>query len=170
MQTIATIGYEGAAPDSFDAVLMRARVELVVDVRAIAISRRPGFSKSALSERLKYRGMAYIHLRGLGDPKPGREAARAGNTALFRKIFGEHLGTPDAQRDFEILRRLVSERRIALLCFEADALSCHRTIVANRIAKSENMSILHLKVEPGPVVDRGRTRTNNNSREGLAAA
>jgi uncharacterized protein (DUF488 family) len=170
MKTIATIGYEGATPEAFDATLKRAGVELVVDVRAVAISRRRGFSKTALANRLIGNGLAYVHLRGLGDPKPGREAARAGDLALFREIFGEHLNTPAAQLDLQSLRKLAAGRRVALLCYEAEADACHRTIVANSIAKLGNLAIVHLRVERGQSASGGRVRANHRSREGLAAA
>jgi uncharacterized protein (DUF488 family) len=170
MTAIATIGYEGATPEAFDAVLERAKVDVVVDVRAVAISRRRGFSKTALSERLRSIGLDYVHLRGLGDPKPGREAARAGDMALFRQIFGAHMATDIAQVDLEALRSLVVDRKVALLCYEANAADCHRTIVANAIAKLGNLTILHLKVEQGRTVTGGRARTDNHSGEGLAAA
>jgi uncharacterized protein (DUF488 family) len=170
MNDIATIGYEGAAPDAFDAALEEAGVELVVDVRAMAISRRRGFSKTLLSARLRSNGLDYIHLRGLGDPKLGREAARAGNMPLFRKIFSEHLETATALQDLETLRILVTARRVVLLCYEADATTCHRTIVANRLAKCANLSIVHLRVDRGHTTSSGRSRADHHSRQGLAAA
>jgi len=170
MTTIATIGYEGATPEAFDAALELASVDMVVDVRAVAISRRRGFSKTALSDRLRGIGLDYVHLRGLGDPKPGREAARAGDMALFREIFGAHMATDVAKVDLEALRVLVAERKVALLCYEADAAGCHRTIVADAIAKHGNLSILHLRVEQGRAVAGGRSRADNRSGEGLAAA
>lgn len=170
MMTITTIGYEGASPEAFDAALTAAGIDLVVDVRAVAISRRPGFSKTALSDRLRRHGVDYAHLRGLGDPKPGREAARAGDMLLFQKIFNEHMVTPSAQTDLKALRALVSDKRVALLCYEADAAGCHRAIVANAIAKPGNLAIVHLRVEQGRTANGGRSRTDDHSREGLAAA
>lgn len=170
MNAIATIGYEGATPDAFDAALLRAGVELVVDVRAVAISRKRGFSKTALSDRLRGIGFEYIHLRGLGDPKPGREAARAGDMPLFREIFDRHMATPAAKSELEKLLLLTSKMRVALLCYEADPDCCHRTIVANSIAKLGKMPILHLRVEQSGTSSSGRSRTDDHSGEGLAAA
>src|ERR1700751_6123716 len=97
---LATIGYEGASAEAFDATLENAGIELVVDVRAVAVSRRRGFSKSSLAARLEAAGLRYVHLRGLGDPKPGRDAARAGDLARFRAVFSAHLETEGAQGDF----------------------------------------------------------------------
>ena len=157
MQSITTIGYEGACPANFDAALAGAGVDLVVDVRAVAISRKAGFSKTALSERLRDRGLQYVHLRGLGDPKPGREAARAGDMALFRRIFGAHLATADAKADLARLQVLAATKTVALLCYEADAEGCHRSIVAKLVANAGNLSILHLTVEPERTAARGRS-------------
>jgi uncharacterized protein (DUF488 family) len=170
MKPIWTIGYEGASPEDFDATLRAAGIDVLIDVRAVAISRRPGFSKTALSDRVEGQGIAYLHLRGLGDPKPGREAARSGNMALFRTIFATHLSTPEAQIDLETLKAVAGKRRVALLCFESDAGGCHRTIVANEVANSGNVSIVHLAVERGRAAKDGQSRTDHHSGESLAAA
>jgi uncharacterized protein (DUF488 family) len=77
MKSLMTIGYEASQPDLFDATLLRRGVEVLVDVRAVALSRRRGFSKRALAERLEQQGISYLHLSNLGDPKPGRDAARS---------------------------------------------------------------------------------------------
>lgn len=170
MQNIATIGYEGATPTGFDAALKAAGIDLVVDVRAVAISRKAGFSKTILAERLRGHGLGYVHLRGLGDPKPGREAARAGNMPLFRQIFGAHLATAEAQADLARLQALTATKSVALLCYEADAEGCHRSIVAKLIANSGNLSIVHLSVEAGRATGSDRSRANDHSRQSLAAA
>ena len=78
MRVLATIGYERATLDDVIGRLKRAGVEIVLDVRAVAASRRAGFSKTLLSGSLKAAGIDYLHLRALGTPKPGRQAARAG--------------------------------------------------------------------------------------------
>jgi Protein of unknown function, DUF488 len=98
-----TIGYEGSRVEEFVAALRRAGVVTLIDVRDIPLSRKPGFSKSALAANLAAKGIAYVHLRGLGDPKPGREAARAGKYGLFRSIFGRHMTTDVARRDLELI-------------------------------------------------------------------
>ena len=170
MQTITTIGYEGASPADFDAALAAAGVNFVVDVRAVAISRKVGFSKTALSERLRGRGLGYIHLRGLGDPKAGRDAARAGEMDLFRQIYGEHLTTSAAKADLAKLQMLAPSNTVALLCYEADPEDCHRLTVAKLVAKSENLLIVHLSVETGRTRARGRSRADHHSCESMASA
>lgn len=169
MKPLTTIGYEGSQPEAFDDALLAAGVDVVVDVRAVAISRKRGFSKTALADRLRQRGMQYVHLRGLGDPKPGRDAARAGDFSAFQAIFGAHLHTQAAQSDLASLRALARSQRVALLCYEADAANCHRSIVAQLVATSEDLSIMHLRVDQGQN-GCGRARANHSPGEGLAAA
>jgi uncharacterized protein (DUF488 family) len=128
-----TIGYEGKTVDELLASLAEARVELLIDVRAVAASRRPGFSKTALAGALHERGIDYLHLRPLGTPKAGREAARKGRIAEMRTIFEEQLETPEAEVALARALDEAGERRAALLCFEAGADGCHRSIVAERM-------------------------------------
>jgi len=93
---IATIGYEGKTQAKMIEELKAAGVELVVDIRAVAASRRPGFSKTILGASLEAEGIGYEHLRGLGTPKAGRDAARSGRIAEMRAIFEAHLAEPQA--------------------------------------------------------------------------
>jgi uncharacterized protein (DUF488 family) len=133
---IATIGYEGKTQAQMIEELKAAGVELVVDVRAVAASRRPGFSKTILGASLDEAGIGYEHLRGLGTPKAGRDAARAGRTQEMRAIFEAHLAEPKAQVELARAQDLAAEKKIALLCFEARACDCHRAIVAERLCEA----------------------------------
>lgn len=167
--SILTIGYEGAQIDAFISTLLAAGVETVVDIRAVAVSRRKGFSKTALTEHVRKAGMNYIHFRDLGDPKPGREAARAGYYSEFRKIYASHLETDAAQLQLDQLAQLVRHERIALLCYESDATHCHRTMVAESLVKNQKSKIVHLRINTaGAVFDHQRTR--NHTRESMAPA
>src|SRR5258707_13508315 len=94
-----TIGYEQTPAKAVLDELEGAGVKLLVDVRAVAASRRPGFSKSQLAAGLDERGISYLHLRGLGTPKEGREAARGGKFPLLHRIYDAHLNTPQARGD-----------------------------------------------------------------------
>src|SRR5687768_1054410 len=96
MPALSTIGYEGKTLEEFLDELGSAGVEIVLDVRAVAASRRPGFSKTALAGALSERGIDYLHLRPLGTPAAGREAARAGRIAEMRAIYADQLETPEA--------------------------------------------------------------------------
>lgn len=130
---LATIGYERQTLPEVIARLKKAEVDVVVDVRAIAASRRPGFSKTMLAATLAEHGIDYVHLRQLGTPKEGRIAARAGRIAEMHKIFKRQLATPEAQSELAQATAIARERRAALLCFEAEASGCHRAIVAERV-------------------------------------
>jgi uncharacterized protein (DUF488 family) len=146
MLQLATIGYQGAAVSSFLDELKEAGVELLVDIRAVASSRRPGFAKTRLAANLEEVGIEYLHLRGLGTPSDGRAAARAGRHAEMREIFLEHLATPDAQAELEHLADIVrSGRRVCLLCFEADPAHCHRSMVAAALAERVPLGLNHLR-------------------------
>ena len=142
---VATIGYQGATVHTFLEALREAAVELLVDVRAVASSRRAGFSKSALAANLQGAGIDYLHLRDLGTPAPGRAAARAGRHTEMRRIFRTHLDTLAAQAALDALADIVgSGRRVCLLCFEADAAHCHRTLVADALAALVPLRVTHL--------------------------
>ncbi len=122
-----TIGYEGATQAELIAALRAAGVERVIDVRAVPLSRKPGFSKNVLAAGLKEAGIDYIHLKALGTPPAGREAARKGRMEEMRRIFADQLETPEAGVDAVRMIALAAERPSALLCFERDPAGCHRT-------------------------------------------
>ncbi|MEP6573172.1 MAG: DUF488 domain-containing protein [Gemmatimonadota bacterium] len=144
MTAIATIGYQAATVPSFLLALTDAGIELLVDIRAVASSRRPGFSKTALAANLQGAGIDYLHLRGLGTPAEGRAAARAGKHDIMRDIFLEHMETTAAQRELETLSELTSARRVCVLCFEADPAHCHRSIVVEALNHRRPLRVTHL--------------------------
>jgi len=136
MPELFTIGYEGADSDRFRMTLKDAGIRLLADVRAVALSRKRGFSKNVLREGLETEGIGYRHFRELGTPKPGREAARAGDAALMRRIFCDEVLATEAARDaLDSLAELAREQPICLLCFERDPAGCHRRIVAERLSE-----------------------------------
>lgn len=146
-----TIGYEGARIEDFVRTLLDAGVTTLLDVREVPISRKKGFSKSTLKDAVEAHGIRYLHLRGLGDPKPGRLAARAGNYDLFQRIFTQHMQTPEAQTELHIARTLALENIVCLMCFERDHCGCHRSIVARHLVPKTGLAIHNLAVEAKPV-------------------
>ena len=147
MRTIATIGYQAATMPSFLRALPDAKIDLLVDIRAVASSRRPGFSKTALAANLREAGIGYLHLRSLGTPAEGRAAARAGKHEVMREIFLEHMETPAARAELASLAELVEARRVCVLCFEADPAHCHRSIVASELGRVMPVRVNHLMPE-----------------------
>ncbi len=129
-----TIGYEGATMDEFLTALRDAGVERVIDVRALPLSRRPGFSKTPLRNALAEAGIDYVHLRALGTPAEGRTAARAGRKEDLERIYSGQLELPEAMVAAEEMKRLAAEKPSALLCFEREPACCHRTLLWQAVA------------------------------------
>ena len=130
-----TIGYEQTPQPAVLDALAEAKVHLLVDVRAVSASRRPGFSKTALANGLRERGIDYLHLRALGTPADGRQAARAGRIAEMRAIYADQLETAEAGLALEQALAEASSRPAALLCYERGAPDCHRSMLAQRMVK-----------------------------------
>lgn len=147
--SLATIGYEGALLDDFIATLKSSSIRMLIDVRELPISRRKGFAKRALSTALEAVDISYLHLKGLGDPKPGREAARAGDHAGFLKVFRAHMLTSAAGFDLAIAATHVASGGVCLMCFERDHTVCHRTLVAEAICATVPLRICHIGVRNG---------------------
>ena len=118
-------------------------------MRQLAISRRKGFAKRALSEALADAGIKYVHLRGLGDPKEGREAARAGRLDEFALVFGTHMESETAQADLQTAMHYAAEGGACLMCYERDHAGCHRSIVAKAISDKNGIGVRHLGVKNG---------------------
>jgi uncharacterized protein (DUF488 family) len=131
---IFTIGYEATTMGEFIAALQEAGVERVIDVRALPLSRRPGFSKSPLRASLAEAGIDYVHLKALGTPASGREAARAGRQADLEAIYAGQLELPEAMAQGAEMLELAAERPSALLCFERQPSGCHRTLLMAAVA------------------------------------
>jgi uncharacterized protein (DUF488 family) len=129
MPTIFTIGYEGVTQGELIAALRAAGVERVIDVRAVPLSRKPGFSKNILAAGLAEAGIAYVHLKALGTPPEGREAARKGRHDVLERVYAAQLETPEAAVQAAQMVELATEKPSALLCFERDPATCHRTLL-----------------------------------------
>lgn len=143
-----SIGYEQTTPSAFQAALERAKVDLLVDVRAVAASRRPGFSKGALSASVSQHGIAYVHLRALGTPKEGRLAARSGDAPELMRIYGAHLETPPAVAAFDELLALAPGHRLCLMCYERHVEGCHRLLLARMLCERLDLPATHLVADP----------------------
>jgi uncharacterized protein (DUF488 family) len=149
MTTLFTIGYEQATSDAVLGELQRAKIDLLVDVRAVAASRRPGFSKRQLAAGLDERGISYLHLRALGTPKEGRLAARGGHADEMYRIYEAHLTTADARNEMDELVSLMKPRqRLCLLCYERNPDECHRRRIAEVVRERTGAKVEHLLPPP----------------------
>jgi len=131
---IFTIGYEGTTMPEFISALQQAGVQRVIDVRALPLSRRPGFSKTPLRGALEEAGIEYVHLKALGTPAEGRTAARAGRHADLERIYAGQLELPEAMAQSAQMLELAAEKPSALLCFEREPQQCHRTLLLSAVA------------------------------------
>jgi uncharacterized protein (DUF488 family) len=131
---IFTIGYEGSTQPDLIAALQVAGVTRLIDVRAVPLSRKPGFSKTILANGLREAGIDYVHLKALGTPPEGREAARKGRHDVLERVYAGQLELPEAVVAAAQMLKLAEERPSALLCFERDPGGCHRTLLLDAVA------------------------------------
>jgi uncharacterized protein (DUF488 family) len=137
-----TIGYEQAKPAAVMRELKQAKIDLVVDTRAVAASRRPGFSKRQLAAALAEEGIGYVHLQKLGTPAEGRQAARAGDYDRLWKIYDKHIQQAESQQALgELLALIKSKKRIALLCYCRDPKTCHRSRIVAQVKKRARIKV-----------------------------
>ena len=137
---VFTIGYQGKRFNQIADTLTTHRVDLVIDVREIAWSRKPGFSKKKLSLALAERGIAYVHEPRLGSPRPLRVSYRETNDwNTFIRGFRVYLQSQSPLLQDKV--RELAAGRVCLLCFEAPASECHRSAVADALRPDEHLVI-----------------------------
>lgn len=144
---LLTIGYEGTTLAHVLDALRAARTELLIDVRAVASSRKPGFSKKLLAGSLADAGIEYLHLQALGTPKEGRLAVRAGHPEQMHAIYRAHVKGDRPQAELAQAIAAARGQRACLLCFERDHRDCHRTLVAEMIQAETGQKIVHLQAD-----------------------
>lgn len=142
--SISTIGYEGLDIDDFIKLLKLSEVETVVDIRELPLSRKRGFSKNGLREILEANGLSYRHIVALGCPKPIRNQYREdGDWSRYKRDFKRYLTSQHAV--VSELSAIAQESHCVLLCFEANYLMCHRSMVADAVNQKCGMQIEHLQ-------------------------
>lgn len=139
------MGYEGITIDTFITNLLDNNIDCLLDVRAIPFSRKPGFSKTQLAERLNSADIQYVHLAELGTPKDIRENLKSTHdyTAFFKKMDTYLDGKKDA---IEMAYNHAMNSTCCLMCFERLATQCHRKIVAEKIkaTNGDSLQITHI--------------------------
>ena len=141
--TILTIGYQQATQAAVLSALREAGVEVLADVRARPLSRKPGFSKTALKAAVEEAGMAYRHFRDVGTPPEGREAARRGDRETLAQVYAGQLELPEALAAMAELRALALEKRTCLLCYCREADKCHRSLLIKALL--EDFAVIDLE-------------------------
>jgi len=129
-RVVFSIGYEGRNPTDFVAALAKAGVTLLVDVRRLPLSRKSGFSKSALRSLVEGRGIGYEHRPELGPPMPVLQSYRQSKDwTEFRNSYLRHARThPGA---LEELGKMAESQTLCVMCLEADASRCHRGLLTS---------------------------------------
>jgi uncharacterized protein (DUF488 family) len=140
---VAGVGYEGCDLDGFIQRLHREGVTLLIDVRLNPISRKRGFSKTALSTALADAGISYEHMRELGNPKGNRSGFGGSPTELgtARGIYAQALDDDDARECLERISSAALRQRVAVMCFEADESRWQRDLVLEAVRERFNFAI-----------------------------
>ncbi|MBA4008795.1 MAG: hypothetical protein C0486_08450 [Erythrobacter sp.] len=164
-----TIGYERSTLSDFVATLQMSGIDVLADIRDRAQSRRPGFSKSALSEALSKANIQYVHLKELGDPKEGREAARRGDFGEFRRVFSNVMASEEANSAVQQIAEMLKDSNVCLMCYERDVKTCHRKIVSDNLKERTGTPVKHLGVADGASIRTGIRRVHDTHQGATAS-
>jgi uncharacterized protein (DUF488 family) len=139
-----TIGYEGLLVDGFLDLLIRVGIQRVFDVRKNPIARRYGFHKRTLERLCGKVQIEYVHFPQLGIPSHLRHDLKSESDyeRLFARYEREIL--PAETETVSQVAALMNEKPTALMCMEADPVKCHRSRLANMIARETDLSVHHL--------------------------
>ena len=141
-----TVGYEGREIDEFVRLLKKHRITRLIDIRDIPISRKKGFSKNLLHERLAEEHIDYVHIKALGSPPELREKVRAGKDYdAFFKEFTAHI-SKHMMEGVKEAGQYMADGVNCLMCFERSQEQCHRSVVAAKIKSISRagLTIIHL--------------------------
>jgi uncharacterized protein (DUF488 family) len=142
--SLVSVGYEGKTIDELVESLVAQNVQVLVDVRLTPLSRKPGLSKTKLTDALADAGIRYVHHRALGNPKDNRAGFRAGDPASIER-YCDVLNGEAAGAALQHVVELLDGGVVALLCFERDHAECHRAILARRLLKVRpNACVVHV--------------------------
>lgn len=126
---VLSVGYEGSTIDGFVEQLLQNRVEVVVDVRLNAVSRRPGFSKTKLAARLASEGVQYVHEPTLGNPPENRAGFSNGELETARSNMTTYLEQSGQEALARIVELVAQRRNVAVMCVERSHTGCHRSVI-----------------------------------------
>ena len=145
MPRLYTIGYERLLPPELVNELKLAGVERLIDVRHRAQSRRPGMSKTRLSELLGDHGIAYEHRRALGTPPDIRWFFKNKREAEGREAFRTHIEESAPEELDALAAELDHAPATALMCLEAEPEGCHRRVLAEQLrARRPDLEVVDL--------------------------
>jgi uncharacterized protein (DUF488 family) len=127
-------------------MLLRARIQTLVDVRRYPGSRRnPQYNRGALERTLEESGIAYRHAEALGgrlSGEPGEERFACIRQPAFRS-YAARMGTEAWQA---ALSSALAEPAPCFMCAETPWTKCHRRFIADLLVARGN-DVLHLTPE-----------------------
>ena len=125
-----TIGYEGLQLEQFIDIINKNNIKTIIDIRELALSRKNGFSKTALSNAMGSNNIQYYHFHELGSPRELRKELHQ-NKVEYDEFFQSYRTYVVNHIDIIIKALEIAENsKSALLCFEHDPKICHRSILA----------------------------------------
>lgn len=145
MTQLFTTGYEGETISGFIQKILGNDINTVIDIRENPYSRKSGFSKFPLRNRLHEAGVKYLHFQELGTPRPLRKfLAEQRDYATFFNTYRSFLS--EFRDSLDDIVELGEHKNICLLCFEKDPHFCHRKIVAELINEytGRSISVIHI--------------------------
>ena len=135
-QALFTIGYEGRSIEAFINTLIQNGIKLLCDVRKNPLSRKFGFSKGKLEHITGMVGIKYVHMPDLGIESDKRSSLETAEE--YKLLFEGYAATlPKLRPQLEkVYALLCSDMRVALMCYEREALMCHRHVIRDYVINS----------------------------------
>lgn len=138
-----TTGYERSSIDEFVERLKQNGVTVLVDVRELPLSRKRGFSKIRIQQRLESENIEYVHIRELGSPRDMRHELRSsGNYEEFFTRYRRHLRSQD--QALEQLEGIAQEKIVCIMCYEQEPHLCHRSVIVEELSDNGQLEVHHL--------------------------
>ncbi len=139
--TINTIGYEGKDINQFIDELLLNKVDTLIDTRIRAGGRKIDFCKKNLSNYLQNKGIHYHHLRELGTPQYLMQIMKIKGTYSMDE-YSLYL---DSQENvLENAIAIAKTHNVAIMCFEKNYETCHRSVIAERLSIILNKNVNHI--------------------------
>jgi uncharacterized protein (DUF488 family) len=157
---VYTIGHSTRSIEEFVAILQRADIRALVDVRAFPMSRRhPHFNRAALASTLADSSILYSHAPELGGRRrPRTDSANVGWRNEGFRAYADHMSTPEFRDAIDALIARAGERATVVMCAEAVPWRCHRSLIADALVARgcEVRHVLDTSINPHTLTDFAR--------------
>ncbi len=157
MDCVWTFGHGTLAAEDLVALLERAGIEAVADIRRYPGSRRhPHLARERIAEWLPAAGIADEWIVELGGRRRvDRSSRHVGLRNDQFRAYADHMETDEFARGLERLAQYANGRRTAVMCSESVFWRCHRRLVADHLVLLDGVEVRHLfhdgRVVPHPV-------------------